>query len=356
MNKEKASVLIAFDSMRFPNTGFFYFGKSLAQHLIQENRKELNISLYTHPSVPRNILPVSVRLINKALLHKVVFPYKFDLTHFSDQYCHPEPGLVKGKKILTLHDINPLFELEGKPAKRQRYIKKIKRYIKLFDHIVAISNFTASQISRYFPESEGKVSVIYNGADKLPAIDERHEPAYRPINPYLFTIGILSPRKNFHVLPALLEKNQYELVIAGIITEDYKEKILYEARKYNCLDRVKIIGTINEVDKAWYYKNCLAFVFPSLAEGFGLPVIEAMYFGKPVFLSTFTSLPEIGGEQAFYFKSFDPDHMQDVFGSGMVEYNDPAKRFALIKRAEEFDWKKTANDYLELYKSFLYTR
>ena len=352
MSKTK-SVLVTFDSMRYPNTGFFYFGKSLSQALAQQNEGELDFSFYTHPSVSRDILPANVKLINKALLHKFFFPYKFNLSHFSDQYCHPDPFLVRGKKILTIHDINPYFELAHKPAKQRRYINKIKRYIRHFDHLVAISEFVKKQVLEYFPEAQGKISVIYNGADKLPGVDISYAPVYKPEIPFLFTIGVLSPRKNFHVLPRLLEKNNFELIIAGIVRQDYKELILEEAKRFNCEDRVKIIGTINDKDKAWYYQNCTAFVFPSLAEGFGLPVIEAMHFGKPVFLSRLTSLPEIGGDEAFYFDGFEPQHMQGVLNEGLQASETASKSFVLKNRAESFSWNSTADEYLKLYKRIL---
>lgn len=352
MNSKKAKVLITFDSMRYPNTGFFYFGKSLAQALADENNGDLDITLYTHPSVSRDLLPRNVNLINKTLLHKVLFPYKFNLTHFSDQYCHPDPYLVRGKKILTIHDINPLFELEGNPAKQLRYIRRMQRYIRIFDHIVAISNYVAAQIIQYFPEAERKISVIYNGADRLPMAKVEYEPVYIPSVPFLFTIGILSPRKNFHVLPALLENNNLELIIAGIVKDDYKALILEQAMIYKCLDRVKIIGTINDTDKAFYYQNCEALVFPSIAEGFGLPVIEAMHFGKPVFLSRLSSLPEIGGDEAFYFDTFEGEKMQEVLRRGLEIYrNTPDKKKALEQRASMFSWNRAASKYLELYKA-----
>jgi glycosyltransferase involved in cell wall biosynthesis len=339
--------------MRYPNTGFFYFGKSLAESLIKENRGELDISLYTHSSVSRKLLPTSTRLINKSLYHKLIFPYKFDLTHFSDQYCHPKPWLVKGKKIITIHDLNPIFELESNPTKQKRYIKKMQRYVRIFDHIVTISNYVAEQIIYYFPESKEKISVIYNGADKLLPVESGYVPLYQPSRPFLFTIGILSPRKNFHVLPALLENNNVELVIAGIINEGYKEKIIDEAQKFNCVDRVKIIGTITDNDRAFYYQNCEAFLFPSLAEGFGLPVIEAMHFGKPVFLSRLTSLPEIGGEEAFYFESFEAIKMQEVFERGIHKVKDPQEETSICKHAETFQWSRTAAQYLDLYAEVL---
>ena len=352
MNK-RARVLVTFDSMRYPNTGFFFFGKSLSKSLIEENDFGFDFSFYSYKSVPRNLYPPGIRIINKSVLHKLLFPHNFDLVHFSDQYCKPHPALVKGKKILTIHDINPYYDRMHKPAKLARYVNRLNSYIRNCDRIVAISNFVASEIERCFPISKGKISVIYNGADKL-HLPEDHLPQFKPSSRFLFTIGMVSPKKNFHVLPCLLENNDLELIIAGIIKDEYKSKIMEEAKKYNCEARVKIIGTISDLDKAWYYKNCYAFMFPSLAEGFGLPVIEAMHFGKPVFLSTLTSLPEIGGDHAFYFRNFEPKHMRDVFNLGLEHYkNSKDFRGSVIERASLFHWKRTAGQYLNLYQQLL---
>lgn len=154
------------------------------------------------------------------------------------------------------------------------------------------------------------------------------------------------------MLPALLVGNDYELVIAGLNDFPYTQKVLTEARKHGVESRVKLAGAITDEEKFWYYKNCLAFVFPSIGEGFGLPVLEAMQFGKPVFLSTATSLPEIGGAAAYYFNDFDPPAMQQVFEKGMNDYNNFQRKEKIIQHAAGFNWTAAAKAYLDLYCSF----
>ncbi len=128
-----------------------------------------------------------------------------------------------------------------------------------------------------------------------------------------------------------------------------------EARRHNVEKRVRLIGTVSENEKHWYFKNCKAFVFPSVGEGFGLPVIEAMYFGKPVFLSTHTSLPEVGGDAAYYFNDFSPESMQCVFEKGMNDFCSNDNRVTAVKKqAALFDWNKNAKEYLEVYRKFIY--
>lgn len=90
---------------------------------------------------------------------------------------------------------------------------------------------------------------------------------------------------------------------------------------------------------------------PSLAEGFGAPVVEAMAFGKPIFLSNLTSLPEIGADIAFYFHSFEEAHMQQVFKEGMEAYQRNNMAEKIIERGNDFNWEVKAQEYLQVYRS-----
>ena len=350
MNKPR--VLVTFDSMKYPNSGLFYFGKSLGNALIEQNNDKFDLTYYTHKRAPYRF-DDKAKLINLSKLHKLIFPRynRFDLVHFTDQYCRLKPNKVRAKRVLTIHDMNPVHEQLRSPKKMKKYLDRLGGYIDLCDKVVAISRFVAGDILKYFPQAENKIRVIYNGADKL-KVKTGHQPAYLPRGKFLFTIGHVSAKKNFHVLPALLEGNDCQLIIAGIITP-YQQKIFEEATKYNCGGRVVIAGTISDEDRAWYYQNCEAFVFPSVAEGFGLPVIEAMNFGKPVFLSTHTSLPEIGGDKAYYFDSFEGEQMQQVFSKGMEDFEKRGRAAEMITYAERFNWNNTALEYLSVYRECL---
>ncbi len=116
-------------------------------------------------------------------------------------------------------------------------------------------------------------------------------------------------------------------------------------------DRLHVLGPVNEAEKAWYLSNCMAFVHPSLAEGFGFPVVEAMTIGKPVFLSNKTSLPEVGGDVCFYFSSFEQDHMQQGFREGMECFKINGLSEKIKERGKIFNWEKSAEKYLEVYRS-----
>ncbi len=350
MSKEKKPrVLVTFDSMKNANTGLYYFGLGLGNSLLQENNDRFKLSYYLKFK-NRRIFKSKVRLVFLAKLHKIFFPgyNRYNVVHFTDQFCRLKPRLIHAKKILTIHDLNQVGELKDDPELLQIYFETLGNHIDHSDKIVAISQFVAKDIVKHFPQAAGKLSVIYNGADKLIPI-AGHQPGNIPKRKFLFAIGNVSPKKNFQVLPALLKDNDLELVIAGTVTA-YRDKIMAEAERFGCTNRVSIIGPVSDADKTWYYQNCEALVFPSLAEGFGLPVIEAMYFGRPVFLSTYTSLPEIGGDQAYYFKSFEPGAMQKVLADGLSHFHQNNLSESIRQHAEQFTWQKTAQQYLALYQ------
>jgi len=111
---------------------------------------------------------------------------------------------------------------------------------------------------------------------------------------------------------------------------------------------------IDDAHKAWAYAHCAGFLFPSLTEGFGLPPIEAMHFGKPVFLARRTSLPEIGGDAADYFDDFEPASMRRVVERGLArDAREPQRADAVRRHAARFDWDHAAAAYLALYARLL---
>ncbi len=290
--------------------------------------------------------------ISQNSFHKLLFPSvkMFDVWHASNQGSRYMPSDNNIKKVLTIHDLNFLYENETRAEKIKRSLKKIQTDINKADKICTISQYVKNDVQKHLNVNDKEIEVIYNGCN-ITRIENLQLPAQIPGQPFIFTVGSIMQKKNFHVLPALLCNNKLRLLIAGKVEqEQYQNKIKEAAVKHGVADRVIFTGTISDNDKKWYFQNCEAFVFPSIAEGFGLPVIEAMAFGKPVFLSTATSLPEIGGELAYYFQSFNADDMQQTFKNGMQHYNTYHPAEAIIKRARSFNWDTAAKKYISLYK------
>ncbi|MGX9217567.1 glycosyltransferase family 4 protein [Massilia varians] len=349
----RPKLLITLDSMRFENTGLHTFGDSLTKELARQGQGSVDLSAYTYPA-QHGFLGEGASYVGHRRYHRWLFPHKreFDLVHFADQYCRFGPERVRARTVMTVHDLNQVHERTPGTAKYQRYLRRMRRKIRGVDRIVAISEFVKSDILRFFPEAQDKISVIYNGTNPTRA-PEGHQPRFLPQGPFLFAVGMVCPKKNFHVLVPLLRANDMSLVIAGVVKEAYRDRIMQEAARFGVADRVVVTGPVSGFDKDWYYAHCEALLFPSLAEGFGLPVIEAMHHGRPVFLSRFTSLPEVGGDAAFYFDSFDPDHMAEVLNKGLARFarEDGARRAR--EHASRFSWEKAGAAYLDLYRQVL---
>ena len=169
---------------------------------------------------------------------------------------------------------------------------------------------------------------------------------------YLFHLSSLDSKKNPYLLVAMMRYlPDQNLVLAG--KGDISE--LCDIVRKHKLQNVFFKGLVSTEEKAHLYARCEAFLFPSLSEGFGLPVLEAMCFGKPTFISRLTSLPEIGGEVSRYFDTLEPEAMAAVVRQGLAEYRRDEETWnERIKRhAKLFSWDKAADEYIDYYLDIL---
>jgi glycosyltransferase involved in cell wall biosynthesis len=333
--------------------GLYHFCYQLGSHLLQAPSDNLNLHFYL-PKSAKGIFSDKANYTIQRSRDKF-FRFgtrKFDVWHVATTLSWYRPFNRKTKNIFTIHDLNFLGEEEYSLSGKKKYLRLIQQRVDRADHLTFISAFALRQAKEHLQFRNKPYSIIYNGCN-IPLPVTKLDPGYKPAKPFLFTIGLLHSRKNFHVLPALLMGNDYELVIAGLNNFPYAEKVLSEAKKHGVEQRVKLIGPITEEEKNWYYQHCEAFVFPSVGEGFGMPVLEAMHFGKPVFLANSTSLPEVGGDAAYYFNNFDPAEMKKVFENGMKDYTAGNRIIAIRQQAERFSWDTTAQEYLTVYRSFV---
>lgn len=254
--------------------------------------------------------------------------------------------------LLTIHDLNFIYEKHGKKA--EKYLKKILSEIRYANKITAISQYTQNDIHRII-RNDLDIEVIYNGVEKLNAKDEIH-PSF-PIDetkPFLFTIGEIKPKKNFHVLlDAMKLMPEYNLYLAGKDDTPYANEIKQRIINEN-ISNVFVTSTIRQQEKIWFYNHCYAFVFPSLFEGFGLPIIEALSFGKPVISSQETSLKEIGSDKVFFLDNFEAEHIANVIKTkSQYFYEHPELAQRDIEYANSFSYRKHMERYIEIYREML---
>ncbi|MEW4923981.1 glycosyltransferase family 1 protein [Algibacter sp. 2305UL17-15] len=282
---------------------------------------------------------------------------KVDLWHSVNQNTKIEPYLDDTPYLLTVHDVNFMEEEEGDHLDFR--INQFKNKIERSAALVYISEYAKKSTHEHFKVPDIPEYVIYNGNTLINStskfVDEKCSNPI-PARPFIFSIGQVVEKKNFHTLIDMLKfLPDIDLVIAGEMKSEYAEFLTEKVKELQLEERVLLVGSITESDKIFYYKNCLAFGFPSLREGFGLPVLEAMTFGKPVFLSTKTSLPEIGGEMSFYWEHFDPEYMAHVFEKRMEAFNKDKDTFKMAYKnhSKQFTWQNAAKQYIEVYKSIL---
>lgn len=172
---------------------------------------------------------------------------------------------------------------------------------------------------------------------------------------FLLNIGVLYPKKNQLALLDMLALTDLELVlITASVKADYAKTLTEKAAALHHTERIHILETVTEKEKHFLLKKCAGYVHPSLAEGFGIPPLEAMYYGKPVFLSTATSLPETGGKEAYYFPTFDPVGMADIVEKGLQEsFGNTEKAEKRKAHALRFSAESMAKKYMQLYQDLL---
>lgn len=348
---------IVFDCerMKYANTGLYHYCLNLGRQIHEKlkNSPEEDITFFSPASV-QPVLGHDTQHITQHPLQKFYMPLLngYDIWHSTYQNSSYMPKRNKKiKVVLSIHDLNFLHENKVE-AKRKKYLTHLQENINRSDAIICISDFCRKDVLAHCDVKNKPVHVILNGTNHLSAPDLGNH-SYKPRKPFLFSLGVICPKKNFHVLLPLLKLNRHlELLIAGRTNDtDYLEYIYNTACKLGVDNNLRMLGSISEPEKSWYYRNCYAFTLPSIAEGFGLPVAEAMSVGKPVFLSDKTALPEIGSKFAFYFRDFSEEHMNRVFKKGMEDYRVKNMKPEIVKHSENFKWEKAVEQYLSIYRS-----
>ncbi len=282
-----------------------------------------------------------------------------DLFHATD---HLLPRLTQVKSVFTLHDlVFRFYPHTHKPLNRWFLTLMMPRFLKAADAVIAVSRCTKRDVVRLYDLDEAKVKVIHEGVNprfrrSSPGVISSVLHKYDLRERYILSVGTIEPRKN---LTSLLEAyvairnqdSQLKLVIVG------KRGWLYEGffRRLHELgleNEVIFPGFVPDEDLPALYSATDLFVFPSLYEGFGLPVLEALACGAPVVTSNTSSLPEVAGEAALLV---DPNSvealargMRDVLDSRTLRDDLRARG---PKQAAKFSWEKAARETLTIYTS-----
>ncbi|MCI8577023.1 MAG: glycosyltransferase family 4 protein [Lachnospiraceae bacterium] len=264
------------------------------------------------------------------------------------------PLHVNCKTLVTIHDAiffeNPISYAKTIYKKLGILYRKVVVPVAA-DHamkITTVSNYAKVNILKYLPNVKDKIEIVYNGVDfETMDCTENHSPNNSFKKEFILGFGSLESRKNtlglikaYEMLPKEISK-RHPLVLFGF--QGYRgtleEKYILE-HKLNVI----LLEYVSEAEKVWLYQNCLMFVFPSLDEGFGIPVLEAFAAGVPVITSCTSSLPEVVGDAAWLVT---PDDYETIKNTMLeVLNNQPlvdARKELGYQQIKRFSWNDTAN-------------
>jgi glycosyltransferase involved in cell wall biosynthesis len=352
------SVFLETHNLKNKATGLGTFNYELIKGLSQLNFDNLELTLNV-----KNVAALSSEFGSKFHYHKYTnlsrhalfrTHKKFDLWHSVNQNTKVEPYHVR-KYLLTIHDVNFVEEISA--DKNHRLNKLFAAKLERSTAITYISEYAKKQTHQYFEVPDVPEYVIHNGNPISTLLDTSTFRTQIPTDqPFLYSIGDFLERKNFlSVVKMMPLLDDFNLILSGSSDKPYGKEIQQFITDNKLENKVFLTGKVDEVAKQYYLSKCDAFVFPSIREGFGLPPIEAMRFGKPIFLANMTSLPEIGGEDCFYWDHFDPEYMKNVLVEGLSKFNDNRAEMEnlMVQRALHFDWKEAASSYLKVYHTIL---
>lgn len=310
-----------------------------------------DLTLYFRDLPPRDLFPTSAR--------RRVIPFRRAWTHvrfaaalqatrpdLTWVTAHTLPFLFPGRAVVTVHDLGYRLFPSAHPPRQRAYLELTTRYSARRAALVfADSAATAADLTRLYGTAPDKIRVVYPGVD-APAVTHvaavRHK--YALPDEYFLFLGTLQPRKNiariaqaYRLFRQRNPASRIGLVLAG------GRGWLFDPQWTAGIPGITLTGYIEEADKGALYAGAQALVFPSLYEGFGFPVIEAMHTGTPVLCSSTSSLPELAADAALTVDPLDVDAIADSMAR--LAFDDGLRTRLIARgrvRAHDFTWQRAA--------------
>jgi glycosyltransferase involved in cell wall biosynthesis len=273
---------------------------------------------------------------------------------------HVVPIVHPRRTVVTVHDLGYIHYPDAHTQRSRLYLDISTRWsARAARRVIAISEATKRDLVKHYGVPERKISVVYHGRDPLfMPVGDPHEvwktaAKYGVRVPYCLHVGTIQPRKNLGTLVEAWRRlrdrmeQPPQLLLAGKRGWLYAS-LLREVEERGLNDLIRFADYVTREDLPALYSGALAFVFPSLYEGFGLPPLEAMSCGTPVLASTASSVPEVVGEAALHL---DPHNPGDWASAVELIYGDPAMWEELsrrgLARASRFTWERCARETWE---------
>lgn len=267
---------------------------------------------------------------------------------------------IFSKNIIVVYDLCVFLPIKTGPSFKTKLLEKIfsGAAARRAERIVAISESTKRDLVKYFKIDPLKISVIYPGLTQNIAPGGKSRDALSKYNlppNFILFVGTLEPRKNivrlieaYHILNSKLKIQNSRLVIVGKNGWGYRE-IFAKVKELQLEDKIIFLDYVADEDLPSLYNSAACFIYPSLYEGFGLPVLEAMVCGCPVVTSNTSSLPEVADGAAILVNPNDANEIAGALNKLLI--NEPLRQELKkqgLERAKNFSWEKTAQEILKI--------
>lgn len=262
---------------------------------------------------------------------------------FQHNITRPPAGVLQ--RLLTVHDLNYRYERLRRGSLRDAAFTRLA--IARSTSLVTISRYVADDVVSNVGW-RGPLQTIYNGATDLTQLPRRVVPGLAGRRFFLH-VSRMASSKNVGAIVGLARAWPERTFVLVGPAWGHSKRLHHELS--GTMPNVRVLLGVDDSVKAWLLANCEAFLFPSLTEGFGLPPLEAMHFGTPVFLSDRTCLPEVGGTQAGYFSEFSATGMRKVIETELPRLQ--TSREATRRWAQTFSWDRCVAGYVDLYARVL---
>ena len=284
---------------------------------------------------------------SRFLLGEDRVPGSADLFHGLNQRL---PRARLRRAVATFHDLFVLTDDYSTPEFRQRFAEQARQAAARADRIIAVSQFTARQVVDLLGVEAGRVRVVHHGvrvAAAMPVVREK----------IILHVGAIQRRKNIAGLVDAFERvdAEWQLVLAGSAGYGAPE-ILARIARASSRERIRVLGYVPAAELAGWYRRAAIFAFPSLDEGFGMPVLEAMAAGTPVVASNRAAVPEVAGDAAWLVN---PENTEELANALVELTRNPDRRAELsrlgLRRAAQFSWDQAVEQTWQVYCELLNT-
>lgn len=360
----KINFLVGSLILREKKTGVHLYYDNIIQKYITDSQcsDELNLSVYETYSSLRERYPDEIpyeRYLNTSFRLARFFTYFLPIELFfgrSDIYiCDglSPKTLFKSKRVFVIHDLMVYLYPQNYTFLMKTYLKSFfERAAREADHVIAVSKTTKRDIVQILGVPEERVSVVYNGVERFAGQDDiREDISCAAEKKYLFYIGDFRDNKN--VISAIQAFEKYmrrdpelHFFLAGNPRGKNYIKIREYIKERGISSKIAFLGYVSDAEKVFLYRHAHAFVFVSLYEGFGVPIVEAMLYETPVITSNCSSMAEIAVDGSAIL--VDPTNIGEI-ASAMEAVDDLTCRRHLVEKgksiAERYTWDAAYHDF-----------